>query len=307
MKRRWIAGLALAGQLFALPAHAWDAVGHQVIARIAWETMSPQARAAAAAILSNAPEGSGLLEMVPARGKAEARRRAFFVEASTWPDVVRSDRFPERRSLYHRSNWHYVNYFFEDTPQGPRDRPDLLPDSLNAVERLGVLERTVADPRRPSAQRAVELAWVLHLVGDLHQPLHTVARVTETEPRGDQGGNLFRLDGRNTLHGYWDGSITRAHPARPGETEQAHVNRVARALMQAHPRGGFTEAQLAPGAYEEWGRAGLETAKRQVYGTPRGQEPDAAYRDAARATAEQAAVLAGYRLGRMLDWTLAGR
>ncbi|HEV2146603.1 MAG TPA: S1/P1 nuclease [Longimicrobiaceae bacterium] len=307
MKRRWIAAMALAGQLFALPAHAWDEFGHQVIARIAWENMSPQARAAAAALLSNAPEGSGLREMFPARGTDAARRRTFFVEASTWPDVVRSDRFPERRSLYHRSNWHYVNFFFEETPQGPRDRPDLRPDTVNVVERLGVLQRWVVDLDRPSAQRATDLAWILHLVGDLHQPLHSVARVTATEPRGDQGGNLFRLDGRSTLHSYWDGAVTRAYPARPGEAEHAHVDRVARALMERHPRSGFTEAQLAQGAYEAWARAGLETAKAQVYDTPRGQEPDAAYREATRATAETAATLAGYRLARLLDRTLAGR
>ncbi|HEX2190350.1 MAG TPA: S1/P1 nuclease [Longimicrobiaceae bacterium] len=305
MKRRWIAATVLAGQLLAQPAYAWDEIGHEVIARIAWANLTPQARAAAAAILSHAPEDSGLRALRPAGGTLEERRRVFFVEASTWPDIVRDTTFPARVLAYHRSNWHYVNYFFEETPQGPRDRPDLRPDTVNAVERLALLDDWVVDPGRSAAQRATDLAWILHLVGDIHQPLHATARVTGTEPapRGDLGGNRFRLDGSN-LHSYWDGAIRRSFPALPGEREHARVSRIADALMERHPRGALPAAELEP-AYEAWARAGFETAKAQAYDTPRGQEPSAEYRAATAATAERAAALAGYRLARLLNSVLA--
>lgn len=305
MKGRWIAAVALAGQLFAQPAYAWDEIGHEVIARIAWANLTPQARAAAGAILSHAPEDSGLLALRPATGAEVNRRRIHFVEASTWPDVVRSDAFPARKRAYHRSNWHYVNYFFEETPQGPRDRPDLRPDTVNAVERLARLEGWVVDPQRPAAQRATDLAWILHLVGDIHQPLHSTARVTATEPRGDQGGNLFKLNGSVDLHSYWDGAIRRGFRRRANEPEHTYVTRIANTVMERHPRSGFSAGELEPGRYEEWAQAGFETAKAQVYATPRGQAPSPEYAAATIATAERAAALAGYRLARLLNRVLA--
>ena len=305
MKTRWIAAVVLAGQLIAQPAYAWDEIGHEVIARIAWASMSPEARAAAAALLSNAPEDSGLPALNPGSGAESSRRRTFFVEASTWPDIVRDEAYPQRRRAYHRSNWHYVNYFFESTPQGPRDRPDVRGDSINVVERLAKLEASVVDLSRPSAERAVDLAWILHLVGDVHQPLHTTARVTSYAPRGDLGGNLFLMNGTVNLHSYWDGTIRRAYRRYTNEPEHTYVSRIANNIMQQHPRSAFAPALLDSPSYEQWARAGFETAKTQVYSTPEGQAPSAAYRAATIATSEQAAALAGYRLARMLNRLLA--
>lgn len=305
MKTRWIAAVVLAGQLAAQPLYAWDEIGHEVIARIAWNHMSPDARAAAAALLSNAPEDSGLPALNPATGAATTRRRVFFVEASTWPDIVRDEAFPERRRAYHRSSWHYVNFFFESTPEGPRDRPDVRGDTINVVERLGRLERSVVDLGRPSAERAVDLAWILHLVGDVHQPLHTTARITPESPRGDAGGNQFLMNGTVNLHSYWDGTIRRAFRRRSGESEHAYVSRIATAIQREHPRSAFTPAQLDSVSYEQWARAGFETAKTLAYSTPPGQAPSPAYRQAVVDTSEQAAALAGYRLARMLNRLLA--
>lgn len=305
MKTRWIAALVLAGQLAAQPAYAWDEIGHEVIARIAWESMSAEARAAAAALLSNAPEDSGLPALNPGSGAESSRRRTFFVEASTWPDIVRDDAFPLRRRAYHHGNWHYVNYFFESTPEGPRDRPDVPQDSVNVVERLEKLQAWVVDLERPSAERAVDLAWILHLVGDVHQPLHTTARITPESPRGDQGGNLFRMNGPANLHSFWDGALTRSLRRNRNEGEQAYVSRIASAVMYQHPRSAFTPAQLDSVPPGQWARAGFETAKTQAYATPEGRAPSAEYQDATLDTSKQAAALAGYRLARMLDRLLA--
>src|SRR5262245_9689965 len=71
MKKRWTAALLLGVQLCAQPAYAWDAVGHQVIARIAWDNMTPRARSAAVALLSNAPADSDLRTLWPAVGTSE--------------------------------------------------------------------------------------------------------------------------------------------------------------------------------------------------------------------------------------------
>jgi hypothetical protein len=173
--------LALGLVLAASPALAWDALGHEVIARIAWEHMKPETRAKAVALLRAAPADADLASLA-------ADDRELFQRAATWPDIVRDEAFPARHAKYHHSNWHYTNYFWELDESGrPRDVDRLRPQDVNIVERLQALERSVADPGRDASERAVDLAWILHLGGDIHQPLHASARVTSTEPEGDRG------------------------------------------------------------------------------------------------------------------------
>src|SRR5687768_9794839 len=119
----------LSAQFLAQPAYAWDAVGHHVIARIAWENMTPRTRTAAVALLTNAPADSDLWLFYPPVGPNASRDRTLFIRSSTWADVVRAPDRPERMRKYHRSAWHFINYFFEGTGPTMRDRPDLQPDS----------------------------------------------------------------------------------------------------------------------------------------------------------------------------------
>jgi len=205
--KRSLRVLSICGVLavLALPAHAWDATGHEVIARIAWDAMKPETRAKAVALLEAAPPDADLASLLPTDGRPLAVRERELVElASTWPDIVRDKNVPQRFEKYHHGTWHYINHFWEQGPNGPRDRTDLQPDPENVVERLHHFERSLADASRPAAERAIDLAWVLHLVGDVHQFLHTSARVSPEALQGDQGGNLVKISDQETLHWYWD-------------------------------------------------------------------------------------------------------
>jgi hypothetical protein len=74
-------------------------------------------------------------------------------------------------------------------------------------------------------EKAYDLGWLLHLVGDLHQPMHAVNGISVTLPEGDRGGNLVEIkgvtDGASELHAFWDevlgnssgGKDTAASPA----------------------------------------------------------------------------------------------
>ena len=292
----------------AHPALAWDALGHEVIARIAWEHMQPATRAKAVALLKTAPPDADLASLLPRDGRPLAdRERELFLRAATWPDIVRDTAFPERHEKYHHSNWHYTNFFWEEDANGqPRDVDRLRPQDVNIVERLHALERSVADPNRKAALRAVDLAWILHLGGDVHQPLHSSARVTATEPEGDRGGNLFKLADKDDLHWYWDSLLSKVFRRRLFESEDGRVERVARVVEQRHPRPAFAD-RLQPGRYEEWTREGFATSKAVVYkGVQRGQTPSRQYREAAFAVAEPAVALAGYRLAELLERVLGG-
>jgi len=66
-----------------------------------------------------------------------------------------------------------------------------------------VLASTSSDPNLDKL-KSYDLSWLLHLVGDVHQPLHSTTRVSTTKPDGDDGGNGVKLTSPANLHTFWD-------------------------------------------------------------------------------------------------------
>lgn len=286
------------GILCCGPLCGWSAVGHRVVAQLAWEQLDPATRDRLDAILQQMPADAGLAEMSVGADPAE-RPRKRFLDASVWSDVVRDEAFPDRRQRYHRGRWHYINHFWDQPADGPaRLRRDRQPPDENIVSSLATLRSTLADESAPAAERAVALAWILHLVGDIHQPLHTTARITATEPEGDRGGNLFQLRKRNNLHRYWDGILRLEYP-------RAAIEEIADEIGAKHPRPSLAE-DLAEGQPSSWAEEGLAITMEQVYPADlkRGQKPNRAYRRQAIETAERRIAIAGQRLADYLATTL---
>jgi hypothetical protein len=326
MKRKALPLLVLIfAMLLPSSANAWNATGHQLVARIAWEQMTDNARRNVLAILTGAPHDACLLDLMPNTGSPEERARTFFVRASTWPDIVRpNDRpgMPDTRECtkFHRRDWHFINFFWTGISGATNaNRPrDLTPQELkriqrpdvNAVMLLNLFEPFMACDKPQCGtsreERAITLAWILHLVGDIHQPLHTSARVTATEPNGDQGGNLCKLaeSARFSLHSFWDGIIDLGSPRQQNESDAAYVERMARLIMQEHPRSQMVN-RLRPFSFDAWAREGLDATKNSLYPQSLAcgptQTPSAAYLTGAFGFSKQTIALAGYRLAELLN------
>jgi hypothetical protein len=286
--------------------------------------MSPTARQNAIALLQAAPPDACLLDLFPndSRPLAE-RQREFFMRVSTWPDIVRPGEEDTRAcTRFHRRDWHFINYFWEGISgasgaNAPANRDDIEMREVNAVERLKLFRPLVAcgTPAcgTPQEKRATTLAWILHLVGDIHQPLHTSARVTsrQLEREGDQGGNLFKLGPFNdslSLHSFWDGIVDRSERRRPEERDNnlAYLNRIIGMITQEHPRTPAIVSRLRSGDFEAWSLEGFETTKRVVYPSTlqRAQMPSDEYRGTAFTTSKEAIALGGYRLADLLNQML---
>jgi len=164
--------LAMSGLAFgAAPAAAWGPIGHRVTAQIAQDNVSGQTRARIAQILGH--------EELP--------------EASTWPDEQRSN--PDEFWLSTANPWHYVTLPVGDTPDDLVHPPE--GDAVTALERFTA---TLRDPNASQTDKALALRFVVHIVGDLHMPLHV------GKP-GDRGGNDVRIlwfDEPQNLHWLWD-------------------------------------------------------------------------------------------------------
>jgi hypothetical protein len=301
-----LAALALASR----PAYAWDELGHRVVARIAWDNLTPAARAAAVRLLMNAPANTGLREMLPPATPEAERGRELFVLAAVWPDVVRSR--THMGNAYAHGDWHYVNFFWEQpVPGGPGHALPEHPLDGQLLNQLPRLQATLADPAAGDSARSVALAWLLHLVGDAHQPLHNSARITPQDPQGDRGGNLFLLGGlypRNNLHAYWDSLVGFAVPWQVGITSEAdYVGSVAGWLERRYTPG-WGRSRLFPGEFRRWSQEGAGIAQRSLYPVwlTRGQRAPDRYQPLAWSTAQPRLALAGYRLAALVNAAVGG-
>jgi hypothetical protein len=170
--RLLLAAATIAAALIPAPAFAWGKTGHRVVAAIADQQLSGLARAHIREIL----------------GGAES-----LDEAATWPDEMRSapDQFWQKTA----TPWHYV------TLNGITY--DHAPPEGDALQALTKFRAALRDPNASLADKQLALRFIVHLVGDLHQPLH-VGKCC------DKGGNDVKVAwfGKPTnLHAVWDSAI----------------------------------------------------------------------------------------------------
>jgi hypothetical protein len=205
----------------ASPALGWNETGHKVVALIAWAELTPAARARVSEILKAHPRyEKDLLARLPDGATQEETARHVFAAASAWPDVVRSRSHPMNFVANHPA-WHYIDMPYAFDAQGtaatqPSSIAQMQPASRTAdpkdiVEALTKATADLADPAIADRDKAVALCWLLHLGGDIHQPLHACTLVTPEFPRGDQGGNKLLVlrnppdaNSQMNLHQVWD-------------------------------------------------------------------------------------------------------
>ena len=312
MSKKFITNLVLLVIIFifAAPAFAWDDAGHKLSAYIAWQQMSPDVREKVTKILLSAPEDSDLsVFYLPSSRSVEARKRELFMIAATWADIVRDRDFKVRYEKYHKGNWHYADTFWtlENGKVKILENPN--EDGGKAVEKLFDFEKVLKDATASDADKAIAIAWILHLGGDIHQPLHTSARVTELEPKGDQGGNLFLLTPKDTprqdqvnLHWFWDSIVGRNIERKNDACDADYLPPIASQMMKNYP---FATVQnrLSLGKFDVWQQESFRIASTEVFPTSliRNQMPSEKYQKNAFKIAEQQIALAGYRLGAMLN------
>ncbi len=289
---------------------AWDDTGHKLTAYIAWEQMSPQAREKVIKLLLSAPENSDLSVFYLQDSRSdEVKKRELFMIASTWADIVRDRKFKVRYEKYHQGNWHYADTFWREA-NGKVEIIDESEESTGkAVEQLFAFDKSLRDANVSDADKAIALAWILHLGGDIHQPLHTSARVTDLEPKGDQGGNLFLLspkdakgENRLNLHWYWDSIIGRNIPRKNDACDSDYLPTIAKKITKKHPFAKM-QSRLELGMFDKWQQESFRIASTEVFPPTlkRYEVPSEGYKKRAFAISQEQIALAGYRLGQMLN------
>lgn len=242
-------------------ALAWGHEGHQVIALIAQHYMTADAKAQAAALLDG-----GSIDAV-----------------ASWADDYRHDH-PET------GPWHYIDIPLND------DAINLNQECANGDCVIAKTEQFLAvlrDPSADRARRAEALKFVVHFIGDLHQPLHD-------EDDGDKGGNTKHVlfDGRpDNLHWVWDTGMLERIDRNPQE-------------LAARLEANITEQDRAAwvrGSIEDWVLEGHRLARTVAYADLGPENPptiDAAYEQKADPVIESQIEKAGVRLAYVLNEAL---
>ena len=278
--------------LFAPHAKAWNAAGHRLVAAIAWQQLSPATRIFVTDALAAHPDHDHWV----ARART-ADPASIFAEASTWPDDIRNDpRFhdeggadatpplPGFPDTARHKHWHYVD--LDQRGRANKGEVD------RQIERIGHLLRST----QKDDDISYGLPWLLHLVADIHQPLHV-------GHADDDGGTTVDIQNPFnkrfplvSLHTYWDDL-----PGPPWLRGQRLEKRVQRVIAD-HPaplHGNVAlwrdeSHRLLPATYPDTVDNLLpivsETFNRQAH-----------------AIADRRIVDAGYRLGWLLETSISAR
>ena len=207
VKRPLVQAIGCSLALFcAANATAWHELGHMIVGQVADDIIQdkhPQL----------VPTMSNLLEAAKKYFASQGFDEGQF--ASTAQAATFLDTYSEKNMS--SKGWHYINGPY--IPQGQINavsQPDLekhtnlWPNApVELTVSLGVLKQASADIKSGQISDDVALAYVtvLHLVGDIHQPLHTISLYSDDFPKGDEGGNAFKITGvtyEYNLHSYWD-------------------------------------------------------------------------------------------------------
>jgi hypothetical protein len=264
---------------------------------------NPPALAAAVALLKEHPQYEKMWAKRLENVDPDNRDQALFMLAARWPDDIRGD--PD----YNHPSWHYIDYPYK--PPGQPDSvetPDPPDPNIETAFRANV---DILKSDAPDGEKAVALCWIMHLMGDSHQPLHAVSMFS-TEypaPKGDEGGNKQFIRAKAggepiKLHWLWDGIVS-------GSDDTREIRKLAIELRNKYPQEQLDPqpSHVTPSDFAGWIQESVQLAKTVVYregqlatSPQRGMAPVLPdnYLQQAKTVGERRVTQAGYRMADIL-------
>jgi hypothetical protein len=282
--RKTVAAITAATLVMSSPAFAWGDKGHEIITAIARDRLTPKARAWVDAILAKDSDTLTAPDMVSRATWADRWRDSGHRETASWHFVDQELSDPDLKTAC-------FGYPAPANPSSAGSAQDCI------VDKLGEFEKELPSPATPDAERILALKYVLHFVGDIHQPLHA-------SDNQDHGGNCVHvaLGGQRTtnLHSFWDTAVL----APLGDDPKVIAASLEKKITPDEAR------RWASGPAESWAEESYGVAKASAYtlntpaecGSDNAPIPlDPAYQAQALRTARQQLEKAGVRLAWVLN------
>lgn len=262
---------------FSTTILAWNSTGHRIIAQIAYDQLTPPAK-----------QKIDTLTAVMFHSKYPEDR---FLRASTWPDQIKS-----KTTQY--NSWHYINlpYIKNNIKAAPIN-------SENVVWAIAHAEKIISDEKNNNARRAKYLSFLIHFIGDIHQPLHCTTLYSIYFPQGDRGGNDYPINSpiAKNLHQFWDRGAGLFYSApHDYQFHYFQVEKIATTWMSEYPKTFFAK-QLQISSPMQWAQESHQIAVTFVYTLSMNAAPSQAYIQQGQTIAREQSVLAGDRLATVLN------
>jgi hypothetical protein len=281
----------------SLQLWGWGGSGHEAVAYVAWQQMTPATRARVIALLTLVPTLSspqnksvpGYTDWVkdlPSGLSQDDQNLYLFMRAATWPDTIKHVGFKDSDTppagitddvnigytdTASHGYWHFVDAGFASDGSEVPATP--VPNAVTQI----IAFRQAIGSNETDALKSYDLVWLEHLVGDIHQPLHGTVRYFAG--KGDEGGNLVEIklppamakkfEGTESkyppreLHAFWDDL--------PGEGQPAAA--LPDAASFAQPLPSAPANKVADTDPSDWEAESLTMAKSDAYATPIGDGP----------------------------------
>jgi hypothetical protein len=308
-------------------AAGWSSGGHRIVADIAYDLLTPEERGKIVTLIRDNHKGfnkhfKAHLKTELPNANADDEARWIFLQAAIWPDMIP------------RNPWHFVNFplFLSETdemalkddikpnlkstlPKGFNEKKDA--NKLNCMQAVKYCIREIKDAHTEAHKVPEFYCWLIHVVGDIHQPLHStslVSRARFNQSEGDKGGNGISVKPGSSLHSYWDG----LHGKNQGKKFQPLSDIRKRSATILANKDNVDAAELAKKKLNplDWVKESHEYAKSDVYtqkikdAVAEGEaDPkadlkevvlDKAYQKRAHEIADRRVAEAGYRLAALL-------
>jgi len=293
---------------------AWNGKCHMTVAYTAFQKLVPAVKPKVHELLMKNPDYKTWVKSIPKQNQEE-RLLAAFLRASQWPDDIkgksgfRSDgtsngNVPPQndptasQNIGYKDKLRHKYWHFHDKPFSSDDTPTRHPPTPSALTQIPILRDGLKSSTSDSV-RSYALVWLIHLVGDVHQPLHAAARFTANQKDGDDGGNGVKLTNRqgtavSSLHSFWDGLL--------GDNDVEDAIALGDALLEELG----TPAGADVTDVATWIDESFQLAQQSAYVSPIKSDgspsrTNSTYRGNARALAEKQVVLGAHRLARLIN------
>lgn len=265
---------------------AFWSTGHMIVARIAYERLkdlNPH-------LLSHIEDEIKILSEFAAEGKYN------FVEASNWPDDIKEVGV-NQFTPWHVDRFPHFESEFKEEPY--KERMDVI-WAINQM--ITTLNFKGKGRLNPGFGASFSWRFLIHLIGDIHQPLHASQRYSETYPEGDNIGHSFKFkyhkEEMSDLHSFWDACVDQYGSLWNPLTEQEWdlIGQYAGEIMAKFPPESV-KTRLEVTDPLEWAKESHELAIKYVYtGIKENEELPQEYIDRGRILINEQIALAGYRM-----------
>lgn len=281
----------LVSSFFPTLGYSWCDAGHMLVAEIAYQKLSAEARQAILTI------NDTMAKKTPQFGSIHS--------AATYPD--KSKDYPE---LWSWDVWHFTNIPYD--PEhflSEEQKQKIVEQNKNNDVIFGINEtiKFLSCSPDEGLNKWYMYAYLLHFVADIHQPLHCSTLYSSKYPEGNRGGNLFLIAGmkQKNLHSFWDFALDTLPDMEALEQSEieSFIKVKSQQMMAKYPPCFFTDLQdINP---RNWAEESAEYAHSLTFHLQEGEIPHNDYLDRGREIAEQRLTLAGYRLAFVLNHIFA--